>query len=376
MNILIFSWRGPKHPHIGGAEQVTHEHAKAWVKAGHSVTLFTSMFPLGMREETIDGVRVIRRGNELITVQVAAFFWFQRHKKEFDLVFDHFHGIPFYTPLFVKQEKIAFIHEVAKEVWKVNALPRYISWIPSLIGPLLERLTFTLYKKVPFITVSDSTKKDLISVGIPQNQISIIENGVSLPNRLPKYSKENVKTIMYLGALAEDKGIKDVITICSELEKATKKKYNYWIVGKGSESQMNELRRFAKKLRLTSNLKFWGFVEEDKKFELLSKAHILINPSIHEGWGLVNIEANACGTPVIGYNVHGNRDSIIENKTGTLVTKGDIKQMTKEIINLLDDSKKYYVMQKEAIAWSKKFTWEKATKQSLDYLEAIHKELI
>ena len=44
MNILILNWRDPKHPNAGGAEIVTREHAKAWNKAGHSVTWFSSFF--------------------------------------------------------------------------------------------------------------------------------------------------------------------------------------------------------------------------------------------------------------------------------------------------------------------------------------------
>lgn len=191
MNILIFSWRDTGHPNNGGAEQVTHEHAKAWVKAGHSVTLFTSMYPYAMWEEELDGVQIIRRGSELLTVQLNAFFWFLKHRKEFDLIFDHFHGIPFFTPLFTKKPKIGFIHEVAKEVWKVNSLPWYISWLPALIGPTIEKLTFTLfYSKIPFITVSNSTKKDLVALGIPESSITVIENGLTLPKKLPKGEKE------------------------------------------------------------------------------------------------------------------------------------------------------------------------------------------
>lgn len=119
LKILIFSWRGPKHPHQGGAEIVTHEHAKAWVRAGHDVTLFTSHFDDAEFEETIDGVKIIRAGSQILTVQLKAFLWyFFRNKNSFDLVIDQFHGLPFFTPLYVRSQKLAFIHEVTKDVWK------------------------------------------------------------------------------------------------------------------------------------------------------------------------------------------------------------------------------------------------------------------
>ena len=55
-----------------------------------------------------------------------------------------------------------------------------------------------------------------------------------------------------------------------------------------------------------------------EKYDLLARAHILINPSIREGWGLVVIEAASVKTPTVGYNVPGLKDSIKDNETGLL----------------------------------------------------------
>lgn len=370
LRILIFSWRDLGHPNNGGAEIVTHEHAKAWVRAGHSVTLFTSMYGGATWEEILDGVSIVRRGNELLTVQVAAFFWYQKHKNEFDLVFDHFHGIPFYTPLFVQCKKIAFIHEVAKEVWKLNALPWYISWLPSLIGPAIEKVTLAiLYKKTPFITVSQSTKDDLALLGISEKNIIIIENGLTLPKSLKKYEKEAESTIMFLGAHAKDKGIQDAIDAFAKLNRLGK--YQFWVVGRAAPVQIDFFKKYSEKLGLSKNINFYGYVSEVKKFELLYRAHILVNPSAHEGWGLVNLEANICGTPVVAYDVHGNRDSILHNKTGVLVEKCKPEQIAKAINSLLRDENRYTNMQKSAKQWAKQFTWEKSTSKSLKYIESI-----
>src|SRR3989304_4913798 len=99
MRILILNWRDPKNPKSGGAEIVTLEHAKAWVKKGHKVTWFTSKFAGS-------------KGTEKI------------------------HGIPFFTPLYVKKPKIAFIHEVANEIWNyMYSFP--INKIGKSIEPIL-----------------------------------------------------------------------------------------------------------------------------------------------------------------------------------------------------------------------------------------------
>src|SRR5258706_4671434 len=169
MNILIFSWRGPKHPNAGGAELSTQEHAKALVKAGHKVTLFTSSFKGGKSEEWINGVHIIRKGSDVFGVNIEAFFWylFGNHLN-FDLVIDQFHGIPFFTPLYVKVKKLGFIHEVAKEVWWLNPWPKPLNLIPGILGSLLEPLIFKLlYRQIPFMTVSQSATKDMVKLGIP-----------------------------------------------------------------------------------------------------------------------------------------------------------------------------------------------------------------
>lgn len=135
MKVLIFSWRGLGHPRAGGAELATQEHAKYWVGKGNKVTLFTSFFKNGKREETIDGVKVIRRGREILGVQVAAFFWYVFGKHErFDIVVDQFHGLPFFTPLYIRSKKLGYIHEVAKEVWLINRLKFPLNILYGVLG--------------------------------------------------------------------------------------------------------------------------------------------------------------------------------------------------------------------------------------------------
>src|SRR5579859_7769723 len=140
MNILILNWRDPKNPHAGGAELVTHEHAKAWVKKGNTVTWFTSLYPDAIQEEILDGVQIIRKGSSFTTYLLAPFYYLS-HKKPFDVVVDEIHGIPFFTPLYVRKAKIAFIHEVAAEIWD------YMYAFPiNTLGKLLEPIYFTLYR--------------------------------------------------------------------------------------------------------------------------------------------------------------------------------------------------------------------------------------
>ena len=372
MNILILSWRSPGHPNAGGAEAVTFEHAKAWVKAGHQVVWFSSEFKGGKVQEVKDGIIIIRRGDYILGVRLQALIWyfFGKHPK-FDLIVDEFHGLPFFTPLFVRARKLAFIHEVAREVWKYNPWPEPFNLLPSVLGTIFEPWIFRVfYKNVPFMTVSNSTKNDLINWGISRGSITVINNGVSLilPRQLP--AKEAKKTVLFLGAISEDKGTFDAVRIFGEIERKDDA-WQYWIVGYGTAENVKKIKNLAREIGISDKMKYWGYVNDKKKFELLARAHVLVNPSVHEGWGLVNIEANSVGTPVVGYNVHGLRDSVKNEKTGILVSKGDFRKLAEEILNLVRNKEKYESMQKNAIKWSKAFSWDKSVRKSVELIENL-----
>ncbi len=374
-NILIMSWRGPGHPQYGGAEIVTHQHAKAWVKSGYQVTLVTSIYKNGKKEEFLDGVKIIRLGSSNLNLQIiitpltACWWYLFKNKDKYDLVFDHFHGWSFLTPLYIRTKKIGFIHEIAGGVWLHNPLHWPFNIIPALIGIYTEKIIFKLYKNIPFITVSKSTKKSLIDLGLPKKNINIINNGV-LINKIKIKHKEKDPTLIFLGALSKDKGIEYALKVFASISKQDKN-YQFWVVGKGEENYLTHVKKELSRDIPKDKLKYWGFVDEKKKFKLLAKAHLLINSSMKEGWGLVNIEANSVGTPVVGFNVPGVRDSVQHNSNGLLVKNGNTDRMSKVILELMNDSKDYQRLQKNAISWSQKFDWESSTKKSLNFIEQI-----
>ncbi|OGE72389.1 hypothetical protein A3H40_04055 [Candidatus Daviesbacteria bacterium RIFCSPLOWO2_02_FULL_38_15] len=370
MNILIFSWRGPGHPHAGGAEYSTTQHAKGWIKAGNQVTLFTSSFQGAKPEEVIDGMRIVRRGQQVFSVHLKALIWYLFGSHDiFDIVIDEVHGIPFFTPIFVKVPKLVFIHEVAKEVWELNPWSFPFNLLPAIIGPLLEPLIFKFfYKRMMFMAVSQSTKNDLIDWGIPKENITVVHNGFENPRY--KIDKKNTrKTIIYLGALSKDKGIEDAL-VTFKIISETSKNIQFWIVGKGEDHYLQFLKRKVKLLGIEKATKFFGFVNNEEKYKLLSKAHILINPSIREGWGFVVIEAASVGVPTVAYNVAGLRDSVVDGKTGLLCdTEPNI--LSSKIQYLLNNKELYQFLSANCLKWSREFSWEKSVNRSLKLLETI-----
>jgi glycosyltransferase involved in cell wall biosynthesis len=242
MNILILSWRGPGHPSAGGAEQSTWHHARGWAKAGHTVTLLTAAYQGSKRYENKDGVQVIRFGDQFIGVRLAAFFWywFGKHKT-LDLVVDEFHGIPFFTPVWAFRSKVlGFIHEVAQPVWMLNPWSWPFNLIPAFVGRYGEPWMFKLlYRNIPFMTVSQSTKKDLEKFGV--KNVTVVHNGVTLLSGAIKFPKEKNFTIIYLSAIARDKGIDDALKAFSIIKTKIPEAV-FWVAGKGNPDHIESLK--------------------------------------------------------------------------------------------------------------------------------------
>lgn len=370
MNILILSWRDPKHPLAGGAEQVMHEHAKGWMEAGHNVTLFASHFKGAPRSQTLDGITTIRCGFQYLGVHLAALFWhlFGKHT-HFDLVVDQFHGIPFFTPLYIRAPKLAVLQEVAREVWLINQLPQPLNRIVGWIGYLAEPFIFALYKSVPFMIGSKSAETDLVAFGIQKKNITVVPHGVIVSRPRPFPAKEKTKTIMFLGALARDKGIEDALKAFGILKRGGN--FNFWVVGQGAPTYVNHLKKLAAQLIAVNGVKFFGFVSQEKKFEILARAHIMINPSIREGWGLVNIEANAMGTPVVAYKSPGLVDSVKDGISGILCDRNTPEALAEAVFTLLKHSKDLARISRTSVSWSRQFTWKESRAQSLRLIEKI-----
>lgn len=371
MKIVIFNWRDIKNPKAGGAEIVTHQYAKGWVKAGHKVSVVCPAFPNFPRKETIDGVEYrrlgIRTSWNYLLIHILAFFYYQRCLKgKIDLVIDQIHWVPFFTPLYVKEKKLAFIHEVAQKIWV-----KQFGGLIGRIGRKIEPLFFQIYKNIPFLTVSKSSKSDLSRMAIPERNITVIRNGINITplKKLPK--KENVPTFIFVGRIAPVKNIEELIIAFSLIKKELKNA-QLWIVGAiDNKDYYNKIRQIVTKNNLKKDVAFFGYVNEKKKFELLRRSHLFLHTSLSEGWGLVVIEANAMGTPAVVYNVAGLNQAVVDDKTGLICRENTPLEMAEHILDLYKDKDKFQRMQKECFVFSGQFSWKKSLSKSEQLINSL-----
>lgn len=365
MKILILSWRDIKHPYGGGAELLSHEMAKRWVKLGHKVTHFSANFPDSKSNEIIDGVNYIRAGN-WYNIHILAFFKIlSRRLGQFDVVIDEVHGIPFFSYLYICQPIVCLACEVAKEVWdKMYLFPI------NIIGRIMEKAYLLIYRKTKFLTISNSTASDLIQNGIPQKNITVLPMGLSctLPKNLPP--KNKYPTIIFLGRLAKSKGIKDALEAFSLIHQKLENS-KMLIVGKGTQDYELELKKYVRSLNFQKEIEFKGFVSEQNKFKLLAKSHLILVPSIREGWGLIVPEANLVGTPAIVYNVPGLRDVTKNNINGVVVPRNTPQSLAQAACQLLINPKKYQKLTQSAKEYARSMNWDDTAKTALKVIQSL-----
>lgn len=367
MNILILNWRDIKNPKSGGAEILTHEIAKRWVRKGHYVTMFSSEFKNCAKEENIDGVRIVRKGHPdarfiFSSVHFQAFINYKnKFEGKFDVVIDEIHGLPFFTPWYVKEKKVVLICEVARELW----FEMFGSFF-GLLGRLVEEFYLNfIYKNISFMTISDSSKKDLSEEGIEKQRITVLPMGLNVPKAMT-YKKETDLTLIFVGRMSKSKGIEDAILVLSEVSKILPK-IKLWVVGRGDSDYLNYLKEFAKKNKVGDKIIWFGFVSDKKKFELLGRAHFLISPSIKEGWGLTIPEAAYVGTPSIVYNSPGLRDVLKDSKYKIMVRSNSPLAISSEIIRLFQNRNLYRrILSQKA---KEDYSWDKTASVALRVIE-------
>lgn len=363
MNILILNWRDSSHPKSGGAEHVTMEHAKGWVRAGHSVTWFTGGYRGAPRENEIQGVHFVRRAGSL-TVYLYAPLYLIANGHTFEVIIDEAHGFPFFAPLFTRTPVILFIHEIAGEIWD------YMFPFPkNVIGKLLERLYFSLYRRNLFWTDAPSTELELVGRGIPKVQCIVIPCPIIRPLK-GSGKKESLPTFLFVSRVVRMKGIEEVIKAFSFILKE-EKRARLWIVGGGEHAYVRELKNMLEEYGEKGRVKLFGNVTDKKKFELMTRAHILLHASVKEGWGLVVLEAASAGTPAVVYNVSGLKDTVVNGKTGIVLKENSPVEMAKEALVLYRDTTRYRAFQKNAKKRASDFHWSDSVAMSLALLSRV-----
>jgi len=361
MRILAVNWRDIRDPLGGGAEIHLHAILSRAVAAGHEVDLVVSGQDGAPALETVDGVRVYRRGHWTVANFVLP--WVVRRllrERRYDLLVEDINKIPFYTPLYAGGVPVLAVvpHLFGSTVFR-EANPLLAAYVWAAERPLSR-----LYKDAVFEVISDSTRDDLIARGLPPERVHRIHCGVDharlrLDDPPPR---DEPPLLVTWSRLRRYKSLEVAVRAFARIRDAVPGA-RLMIMGRGPDE--GRLRREVVRMGLDGAVTFTGYLEERVLAEVLHRARLFLNPSPKEGWGLTVIEANACGLPAVASDRPGLRDSVRDGATGLLVPYGDDEAMAGAALSLLADEMCWQAFSEKARDWSLTFDWDRCAAESL-----------
>ncbi|MGR3173254.1 MAG: glycosyltransferase family 4 protein [Candidatus Scalindua sp.] len=198
------------------------------------------------------------------------------------------------------------------------------------------------------IVNSQATKRLVEEHSYPSEKIHIVHPGASpelfnIANQgeeiRTKYKLEGRKVLLSISRLVPKKNHVNVLKALPEVIKRISN-LTYLIVGKGEEEEI--IKRIIGELRLQGYVKLLGYIDPQYIAPYYNACDVFVMPSKtvdvdYESFGIVYIEANACGKPVIGGRSGGVEDAVIDGVTGLLVDPENINEISDAIIRLLND---------------------------------------
>ncbi len=366
LRILVVNWLDRENPQAGGAETHLHEVFGRLARRGHEVTALVSGWPGCAPRTTLDDIDVHRTGRRY-TFSITAPRYYRKSlaERRFDVVVEDLNKVPLYTPFWTEAPVVLLAHHLfGTTAFQAAAFPvAMATW-------MLERDVPKVFKNIPTIAVSASTKEDLVRRGMIAERIRVVPNGIDLdffsPGSAPRTDRP---TLLFVGRLKKYKRV-DLLLDAVALLAAESVEVELLIVGEGEERPALEAR--IRRLGLSSHVRMLGFVSEEEKREAFRRAWIHVLTSPKEGWGISNIEAAACGTPSVASDAPGLRESVVDGRTGLLVPHGDVGALAAAIRSLLADGPLRERMGREGRAFAERFSWD----ASADGVENVLREVV
>lgn len=364
MRLLWFSWKDSEHPQAGGAETVKSQVCRRLVSDGHDVLQITGGYRGATQRTSLDGSTVIRLGGRY-SVYWHAYRYYRANLRGWaDLVIDECNTIPFFARSYVDEPTSVVIYQLAREVWFYQMPPPL-----SLIGYILEPLYMRLLRSSKVLTISESTKLELVALGFSPKAIHVMRMGSELSGlpTAPEIRPGLSPTLLYLGSLREMKRPGHVVDAFIIAAKSVPQ-LKLVIAGGGDPRYIAKLRRIVESSGLADRITLTGYVTKEEKLQLMLRADLIAVTSVKEGWGLIVTEAAGQGTPAVVYDVDGLRDSVRHRETG-LVTAVTPEALASGIVEMLANPSLYAYCQRRAWEWSKELNFNNTYRDFCQALE-------
>ena len=358
-------------PRTGGGATYAYELANALGERGHNVDVYTQTVPDGgetpQSHPNVDVNRVIKSRPFVVfsTIYFSIACRFGIDSDQYDVV----HGtlMPASTvafgPWFIESFDAPVVltshgtsYDEARSV-NPETFPDYLfRYFFHPVNVVLDAYSGRLADQI--IAVSDHTREQLRDLyRFDESKLQTVPPGIDTerfsetPGSHPGVPDEG-DSILVLSRLDPRKGIDKAIRAFAELDRPDA---TLLIAGTGRlESSLKEL---ATELGVREDVEFLGFVPDEELPELYSSVDLFVLPSEYEGFGIVFMEAMACGTPVVGTDVGGIPTAVADGETGYLVPRDGVDELADRMVYLLSEPGRYDAMATKSREWADDHAW-------------------
>jgi glycogen(starch) synthase len=357
VRILLLTWEHPPHV-VGGLGRHVGALGRTLAAAGHHVHVVTRNDPAdpAPAHEVLEGVHVTRvpggpptlRFRDDLVAWVLGFNTRAQatasalHLAEpFDVVHAH-DWLVTHAAVGLKEAfdlpLVATIHATERG--------RHQGWLPGPMNRLIHQIEWWLTWEAGRVVVCSRAMRDEVvdAFRLPRDEVDVVPNGVAVRDfALPaaevaafreRLAPPERRIVLFAGRLEYEKGVQTVLDALHGVRRAVGDT-EFLVAGVGTYS--DELRARVTELGLEDHVRFTGFLDDHQLRLHYAAADVAVAPSIYEPFGLVAIEAMACGTPVVVGDTGGLRE-IVRGGGGLTFTPQDSAELTDALVAVLTDA--------------------------------------
>jgi glycosyltransferase involved in cell wall biosynthesis len=256
--------------------------------------------------------------------------------------------MPFFSPLWATGPKVVVMHHVHADMWRMVLPPRL-----ATMGDVLERRVAPwLYHWSRMITLSPSSRDEMLEIGFPPGNVEVVPPGVD-PRFSPGAERTAAPSVLAAGRLVPVKRYDMLIRAVVEARRSVPD-LTLTIVGTGP--LRGDLEELVASLEAGDAIRFAGWVSDDDLLDLYRRSWLVASASAREGWGMTLTEAAACATPAVATRIAGHADAVVEGVTGLLVD--DEQDLAAGIVSVTTDAELRERLRAGALQHAQRFTWD------------------
>jgi len=324
------------YPFTGGVENYVYNLSRELVKLGHDVTIVCANEPAGKKEEVIDGIKIKRLSylGKVANTNITPRLPFKLLREEFDLIHTH---LP--TPWSADWSAIAAM---------ARRRPLVLTYHNDIVGEGYANSIAQVYNHTGLKLVLERAKKIIITqpnylssssyLEKYEDKVEAVSVGVDAEKFRPMNTENEGNTLFFLSVLDRFHEYKGLDYLLQALNTVKEEVPDVKLIVGGEGELLDRYRQVSSSLGLEENVEFVGFIPDDKIVQYYNRCDLFVLPSIsaeQEGFGMVLLEAIACGKPVISTGIVGAAKDLNEKGAGIIVECGDAKGLAEAILHIL-----------------------------------------